>query len=193
VILSTILLRLWIALTTSPGGFQMLLTWVLMTGYWAIAAPLSLRWGFSSLEPVQVWLNLQLHTYGLALRKNRQALFLMIGCAFWIGLEEICLRVALLPLRQEQLSLWWLVLGWAIAMVRYPLGYGLLLHNFFFRPRLLFLAGLLELICIVIYFASQSFWLTTLIHWSVVAIWLFPLGGRYQMWSTQKIKFKHKK
>jgi hypothetical protein len=108
----------------------MLLTWVLITGFWAFAAPLSLRWEFSTLEPVQVWFNLQLHTYGLRLRKNRQALFLMILLAFWIGLEEILLRVALLPLRQEQLPLWWLLVGWAIALLRYPLGYGLL-HQFF--------------------------------------------------------------
>ena len=54
----------------------------------------------------------------------------------------------------------------------------------------LLLAGLLELICVIIYFASQSFWLTTLVHWSVVTIWLFPMGGRYQMWRTQIIRVK---
>jgi predicted Abi (CAAX) family protease len=189
VILSTILLRLWIALTTPPSGFQMLLTWVLLTGYWAIASPLSLRWEFSNLEPVQIWWNLQLHTYGLALRKNRQAALIIFGLIFWIGLEELLLRVALIPLRHEQLSLHWLGLGWAIAVLRYPLFYGRL-HQFFYRPSFLLLAGLLELICVIIYFASQSFWLTTLVHWSVVAIWLFPMGGRYQMWRTQIIRVK---
>jgi predicted Abi (CAAX) family protease len=182
-----IFLRLWIALTTYPSGVHLLLGWVLLTGYAAIAAPLSLHWRLSNLEPVQVWWNLQLHHYGLALRKNRQAARLMAFFAFWIGLEEICLRVVAIPLDHENLPRWWLLVGWLIAMLRYPLGYGLL-HRSFRKPTLLLLAGLLELICVILYFTSQSFWLTVACHWSIVVIWLFPLGGRYQLWQHQRQK-----
>jgi predicted Abi (CAAX) family protease len=173
VILSMILFRLWVALTTYPSGVHLLLGWVLLTGYAAIAGPLSLRWRLSNLEPVQVWWNLQLHSYGLALRKNRQAARLMAFFAFWIGLEEICLRVIAIPLYgqlyDENLPRWWLLVGWAIAMLRYPLGYGLL-HQSFRKPTLLILAGLLELVCVILYFTSQSFWLTVACHCGYLAI-----------------------
>jgi predicted Abi (CAAX) family protease len=182
-----ILVRLWIALTTSPSGVHLLLSWVLMTGYAAIAAPLSLRWQLSNLEPVQVWWNLQLHHYGLSLRKNRQAARLIFFLAVWIGLEELCLRVVAIPLHHENLPLWWLGVGWLIAMLRYPLGYGLLQRSFR-QPPLLLLAGLLELLCVILYFSSQSFWLTALVHWVIVTIWLLPMGGRYQLWQSQRVK-----
>jgi predicted Abi (CAAX) family protease len=187
VILSTILLRLWIALTTYPSGLHLLLSWVLFAGYAAVAAPLSLRWGLSNLEPIQVWWNLQLHYYGLSLRNNRRAVSLMVFLAIWVSLEEILMRVVAIPLRQEQLSLGWLVVAWVIALLRYPLGYGALHHSFRRLPTLV-LAGLLELVCVAIYYVSQSFWLTLLGHWAILTIWLLPMGGRYQLWQSQRVK-----
>jgi predicted Abi (CAAX) family protease len=189
VILSTIVLRLWIALTTYPSGVQLLLSWVLFTGYAAIAAPLSLRWRLSNLEPVQVWWNLQLHQYGLSLRNNRRALWLMIFLAFWVGLEELLMRVVAIPLQQEQLSPWWLAIAWAIAVLRYPLGYGSL-HKSFRQGRTLVLAGLLELVCVIVYHSSQSFWLTAAGHWAISTTWLLPMGGRYQLWQRQRANTK---
>jgi predicted Abi (CAAX) family protease len=187
VILSTIQLRLWIALTTYPSGLHLLLSWVLFTGYAAIAAPLSLRWGLSNLEPVQVWWNLQLHHYGLGLRNNRRAVSLMVFLVIWVGLEELLMRVVAVPLRQEHLAWWWLGVAWAIAMLRYPLGYGAL-HGSFRRLPTLLLAGLLELVCVLIYYVSQSFWLTALGHWAMLTLWLLPMGGRYQLWQSQRVK-----
>lgn len=183
--LSTILLRLWIALTTAPSGFHLLLSWVLLGSYAAIAAPLSLRWRFANLEPVQIWWSLHLHRYGLALRHNRRAALLMVMLAVAIALEELVFRVALIPLAIENRHWSWLALGWLLAVVRYPLLYGWL-HPALACSRLLWLAAGLEAVCISIYFATQSFWLTVIIHWLVVVVWLFPLGGRYQLWQWRR-------
>lgn len=97
------------------------------------------------------------------------------------------MRVVAVPLRQEQLPLWWLGVAWAIALLRYPLGYGAL-HRSFRRLPTLVLAGLLELVCVLLYYVSQSFWLTLLGHWAILTIWLLPMGGRYQLWQSQRVK-----
>jgi predicted Abi (CAAX) family protease len=172
---------------------QILVVWLLLAGYCSIAIPASLHWGLASLETIQVWWNLQLYAYGLRLRNNRRAIALMVGLLLWLPIEEILLRVMLIPGPWEQVSLrqWWLMalLSLLLSVLKYPWIYGQL-NSLFEQPRLWFLGALLELFCTLTYVFCNSFWLTLLFHWSIAALWLLPLGGKYVLWSHKKIPFK---
>jgi predicted Abi (CAAX) family protease len=190
VILSAIFLRLGLAITILPTGSQVLLVWLLLSGYCSIAIPTSLHWGLASLETIQVWWNLQLYAYGLRLRNNRRAITLMVGVLLWLLIEEVCLRVTMIPSAWEQLPArqWWLIafLSWLLSALKYPWIYGQF-NGLFKRPRLWLLGALLELFCTLIYVFSNSLWLTLWFHWSIVALWLLPFGGKYLLWCHKKI------
>jgi predicted Abi (CAAX) family protease len=189
VTLSTIFLRLGLAITILPTAPQLLVGWLLLSAYCSIAIPASINWGLASLDSVQVWWNLQLYAYGLKLRHNRRALVLMIGLVAWLAIEEIVLRVALIPVRWEDISArqWWLwlFLSWLLSLLKYPWIYGQM--NGLFRQRNLWLLGaLLEALCTLTYVVSNSLWLTLWVHWSIAALWLLPLGGKYLLWRYKK-------
>jgi predicted Abi (CAAX) family protease len=189
VILSTILLRLGLAITILPTMSQILVVWLLLSGYCSIAIPTSLHWGLASLETIQVWWNLQLYAYGLRLRNNRRAIALMVGLLMWLPIEEILFRVAVIPSTWEQMPArqWWLMvlLSWLLSILKYPWIYGHL-NGLFKQPKLWFLGALLELFCTLTYILSNSLWLTLWFHWLIAALWLLPFGGKYLLWSHKK-------
>jgi predicted Abi (CAAX) family protease len=189
VIISTIVLRLWVASTILPTAPQLLIGWLLLSGYCSIAIPISFNWRLANLDSIQVWWNLQLYAYGLRLRNNRRALLLSISLVPWLAIEEILLRVAIIPVSWEQIPLsrmaLWMCLSWLLAILKYPWLYGQL--NSLFRKRGLWMLGaLLELACTLTYVASNSLWLTLWIHWSIATLWLLPLGGKYLLWLHKK-------
>jgi predicted Abi (CAAX) family protease len=192
--LSTILPRLGLAITILPTAPQILVVWLLLSSYCAIAIPASLSWGLASLETLQVWWNLQLYAYGLRLRHNRRAIALMIGLLMWLMIEEILLRVAVIPSRWEQITVrqWWFMvfLSWLLSILKYPGIYGHL-NSLFRNPKLWFLGILLELVCTLTYVLSNSLWLTLWFHWSIAALWLLPLGGKYLLWRYKKYPSKN--
>jgi predicted Abi (CAAX) family protease len=192
-LLSTIFLRLGLTITILPTASQVLMGWLLLFGYCSIAIPFAFKFGLANLESIQVWWNLQLYVYGLRLRNNRRALLLLISLVVWLAIEEILLRVAIIPLSWEQLTprSWWLclLLSWSLATLKYPLFYGQF-NNLFQRPSSWVLGALLELFCTLVYVSSNSFWLTLWVHWSIVALWLLPLGGKYLLWCHKKIPSK---
>jgi predicted Abi (CAAX) family protease len=194
VILSTIFLRLGLAITILPTLSQILVVWLLLSGYCSIAIPASLHWGLASLETIQVWWNLQLYAYGLRLRNNRRAISLMVGLLLWLSIEEILFRVAVIPSVPEQTSSrhWWLMvlLSWLLSTLKYPWIYGQL-NGLFKLPRLWLLGALLELLCTLTYVFSNSLWLTLGFHWLIVVLWLLPFGGKYLLWSHKKISLKN--
>jgi predicted Abi (CAAX) family protease len=189
VIISTIILRLWFAVTILPAPHQYLMSWMLFSVYCAIAAPISLSWGLTNLDTVQVWWNLQLYAYGLRLHNNRRALWLMLSLIIWLTFEELVLRLALIPSAFEQLpsDRWWawVVLSWSISTLKYPIFYGRI-NKLFNRPGALVLGAGLEIVCTGTYIISQSLWLTIFLHWIVVVVWLLPMGGRYLLWHYKK-------
>lgn len=172
---------------------QILVVWLLLSGYCSIAIPASLHWGLASLETIQVWWNLQLYAYGLRLRNNRRAIALMVGLLLWLLIEEILFRVAVIPSVWEQMPVrqWWLMAlsSWLLSILKYPWIYGQL-NSLFKKPRLWFLGTLLELFCTLTYVFCNSLWLTLLFHWLIVVLWLLPFGGKYLLWCHKKIPFK---
>jgi predicted Abi (CAAX) family protease len=189
VILSTILLRLGFAATILPSVSQVLVIWLLLSGYCSIAIPTSLHWGLASLETIQVWWNLQLYAYGVRLRNNRRAIILMVGLLLWLSIEEILLRVAVIPSMWEQMPTryWWsmVLLSWLLSILKYPWIYGQL-NGLFRKPGLWFLGALLELFCTLTYLFTNSLWLTLWFHWTIAALWLLPFGGKYLLWCHKK-------
>jgi hypothetical protein len=153
--LSTIFLRLGLAITILPTMSQILVVWLLLAGYCSIAIPISFYWGLASLETIQVWWNLQLYAYGLRLRNNRRAIALLVSLVLWLLIEEILLRVAMIPSTWEQIPVrqWWLIglFSWLLSTLKYPCIYGQF-NNLFKKPKLWFLGALLELFCILTYF-----------------------------------------
>jgi predicted Abi (CAAX) family protease len=133
---------------------------------------------------------MQLYAYGLRLRNNRRALALLVGLIMWLAIEEILLRVVLIPVRWEQTpprQWWfWVMLSWFLAILKYPWFYGRL-NSFFGQQSCWFLGALLELFCTLTYIISHSLWLTLWVHWSIAALWLLPLGGKYLLWCHKKI------
>ncbi len=102
--------------------------------------------------------------------------------------EELIFRVLLLPHPTERVSA--LTWGfWAIAsLVGYIIYHPLNAYSFypagsptFFQPTFLILTGLLGIACTIAYSLSYSIWVVAIVHWVVVVVWLFGLGGNQKL------------
>ena len=99
--------------------------------------------------------------------------------------EEMIFRVALLPHPVEGVPGWrWLVWG-TVSFVLFILWHLLLAKTIqrnasqvLTDSRFLVLMGWLGLVLIGVYWITGSLWLVTFIHWIVVLIWIYALGGR---------------
>ncbi len=98
--------------------------------------------------------------------------------------EEVFFRVMLLPHPLEGVSAgWWLF--WAVVNLGLFVVYHWVQGQFFRKHvretlcdrRFLLLAGWLGVILIGAYRLTGSLWLITFIHWLVVLVWIFALGG----------------
>lgn len=102
--------------------------------------------------------------------------------------EEIVFRVLFLPHPTEnpEIStqlLWGFITLTAFivyhpleALTWYPGG-----RDIFIKPSFLILAALLGAMCTIAYLASGSVWLSVIIHWLAVAVWLVLLGGFFKL------------
>jgi predicted Abi (CAAX) family protease len=183
-ILSTILQRLWVALVIPPSVQDLFITWLLFFGYCLITIPAGLLQNLVNFEPIQVWWNLELYRDGLRLHHNRQALKVMVLLSLWVIMEELIFRAGLLPLTFEHLPvanrIAWIAGAGLLAIARYLVGYRHW-HPLFKQRRFFSLAVLLEIACIAAYLLTESLWMSILLHWLLVVVWLLPLGGRYQL------------
>jgi predicted Abi (CAAX) family protease len=183
-ILSTILLRLWVALVIPPSVQDLFITWLLFFGYCLITIPAGLLHTLVNFEPIQVWWNLELYRDGLRLHHNRQALKVMVLLWLWVLIEELIFRACLLPLAFENLPvatrIAWIAGAGLLAIARYLVGYRHW-HPLFKQLRFFKLAVLLEIACSAAYLLTESLWMSILLHWLLVVVWLVPLGGRYQL------------
>ena len=139
--------------------------------YGALALPLGWKTNFLSFTP-----------NFLLTKKGFLGSFRLFFCPA-LG-SEILMRVFWLPHPTERvlLSSWliWAVISLFIFIVYHPLNALTFYHRgspTFFKPIFLTLAGLLGLICTVAYYLTGSLLIITLIHWIVVMVWLFLLGG----------------
>ncbi len=138
--------------------------------YAAVAVPLGLKQGFLQR---QVWTLNQMADWQVGLK-----LFFLPALV-----EELVFRVLLLP--APQATSWDVWVIWAIGGVGLFVLYHPLNAMTFYRGgnptfrdrRFLILAALLGVTCTVIYAATSSLLLITIIHWMVVLVWLRQLGG----------------
>jgi predicted Abi (CAAX) family protease len=170
----SIMLGRFIAALPLPNftGWQIALG--ILLAYGAIALPVGFSSGFLRVLPI---LPLQKQISGILF------VFLMPAC-----LEELIFRAFLLPHPSERIAIEaWLVQA-AISLVLFIVYHPLNAISFyragnptFFHPIFLSLAGLLGASCTAAYALTGSIWTSVVIHWLVVAIWLFGLGGRAKL------------
>jgi predicted Abi (CAAX) family protease len=174
-LVGTLLKRLSNAVSTPLTGRTLLIGLIALVGYGAIALPYGLRTGFLQITATPV--SGFLHPTGLF------RLLLMPAMV-----EETVFRVFLLPHPLEGVSpvrwLLWALLSLSLFLLYHPLN-----ARWFYPPgrgtfrdrRFLVLAGLLGLVCTVVYGLTGSFWAIVLLHWFVVILWLKVLGGNRRL------------
>ncbi|ELR96943.1 putative protease of the Abi (CAAX) family [Gloeocapsa sp. PCC 73106] len=145
--------------------------------YGAIAIPVGWKTNFLSFTPTQ------------------PGIIGMIRLLFFPALtEEIFMRVFMLPHPAERaLTSTWLIWGGislAIFILYHPLN-ALTLYRVgyptFLQPVFLLLTGLLGIICAIAYYLTGSLIIIVLIHWIIVMVWLFILGGQKKLKNGQAI------
>jgi predicted Abi (CAAX) family protease len=98
--------------------------------------------------------------------------------------EEIFFRALFLPHPSEnptiKSQILWTIVSTMGFVVYHPIQ-GILWnpsgYDVFIKPIFLCLAALLGIICTIAYLATGSIWLSVIIHWLAVVIWLFMLDG----------------
>ena len=171
-IVSTLLRRTVIAAATGPAPLEWLAAAGILGLYAAIALPVGFRTGLFRFERV-------------AEPRGARALGLL-GTFFSPALlEELIFRVAIVPHTVERVSEWtWLaeaIASTALFVLYHPLLAATVYpqsKSTFFRPAFLWLAGLLGVACLLAYRFTSSIWPAVAIHWIVVVVWLYWLGGQ---------------
>ncbi|MEB3358215.1 MAG: CPBP family glutamic-type intramembrane protease [Synechococcales bacterium] len=174
-LVSTVIKRLVNAVLTPLDGRDWLVFLGVLVGYGAIALPIGFKSGLLRLTPTPT---------SRSLVKGMVYLFFLPSL-----MEEVIFRVLLLPHPTTVLlPITWL--GWATlslvlfilchplnALTLYPAG-----RPTFFQWPFLLLAGLLGVACTLLYGWTGSLWTVTLLHWLVVVLWLFYLGGQARLY-----------
>ena len=153
----------------------------ILLSYGAIALPLGWRSSFLIWQPGR--------------GNGKQVLFSLVKLFCMPALvEELVFRIALLPHPLEGATLvsW---VGWGIvSLVLFVLYHPFSARTYyqagnptFFEPIFLLLSGLLGLACILVYAATGSLWAAVGIHWLVVVVWLWGLGGRQRLGEERSI------
>jgi predicted Abi (CAAX) family protease len=174
-VVSTLLRRLTDALSMPATSRRWLITLGVLLGYGAIALPLGWRSGFLRWQP---------------LPGNAKQLLCSLAQLFVMPalVEELVFRVALLPHPLEGATLvsW---LGWgSVSLVLFVLYHPFSARTYypagnptFLKPIFWVLSGLLGLACLLTYGWTGSLWTAVGVHWVVVAVWLWALGGRQRL------------
>lgn len=170
-VIQTLVYRLRQALSTLPTADAWLFSGVLLLILAMVSLPIGFYLGFLKIEILNASWDTTLGI--IAGSFVRPAIT-----------EELFFRVLLLPQRDENPSaatLWlWGCISLAMFIVYHPLN---ALSFFpagiktFFDPVFLLLAALLGSVCTIAYLQSGSLWVSVVIHWLVVAVWLLLLGG----------------
>ena len=175
-IISPVLRRILAATLTVPRLGDWFIALVILAGYGAIALPMGLKNGFLQWQKPN------------KKRLGWKALWLLFSPAL---LEELVFRVIFLPYPSRDIlpNDWflWAILGLILFTLYHPLN-ALTFYRkakpVFRRPIFLWLCSLLGLACTAAYFFTGSLWVIVLIHWLVVMVWLFGLGGEQRLLAT---------
>ncbi len=158
-----------------PSGWEWVKALGIWAGYGAIALPLGFSWRFLQMQPWQA-------SWWRYLLLSLRSFFLP---ALW---EELVFRVLLLPAPRAAVTnqTWsvWALLSLVLFIAYHPLNATTFFppgRPTFLQPVFLTLTGLLGVACTFAYWLTHSLLIITLIHWSVVVIWLIFLGGLGQL------------
>ncbi len=171
---STVFTRVISALTYPLSPEDWYLSLGLLLSYGIIVLSIGFKSGFLTWQLVDI-----------SPKKCFQILQLFFLPAF---IEELVFRVILLPHPFEGVYgiewLFWVTLSLSLFIVYHPLN-ALLFYpqgrNLFRKPIFLVFAGLLGIICAISYTITASLWPPVVIHWLIVVIWLFFLGGEQKL------------
>jgi predicted Abi (CAAX) family protease len=174
-IVSTLLRRLTDAISMPLTPRKWLITLGTLLAYGAIALPLGWRSGFLRWQPVP--------GNGKQLLCSLAKLMVMPALV-----EEMVFRVVLLPHPLEGATLvsW---LGWGgVSLVLFVLYHPFSARTYypagnptFFEPVFWLLSGLLGIACMLVYGGTGSLWTAVGVHWVVVVVWLWVLGGHQRL------------
>lgn len=162
--------RIVTGFSTIPTAVQWIQGSFLLLSYGLIAVPFGIWRGFLQLD--------------FHLSKSIIAKIAATSLIAPAILEELFFRVILLPHPSEnldfkQISIWSTV-SLFVFIVYHPLN-GITFFpagkKTFCDPVFLILAAFLGLCCTVAYLFSGSVWISIIIHWFAVVIWLLCLGG----------------
>jgi predicted Abi (CAAX) family protease len=169
--IATLLTRLSLAFTTIPSLQDWLIVLGILLAYGAIA--LSIGWYFGFLRPVAP----PQGAWGVLSGA-------MITFFSPVLLEELIFRAMLIPHPAEgfPLTKWatWAAISLLLFVVYHPLkapGLFKAGRSPLNEPIFPLLSGLLGLACTTAYALTGSVWTAIGLHWVVMTIWLFGLGG----------------
>ncbi|MFB2967990.1 type II CAAX prenyl endopeptidase Rce1 family protein [Aerosakkonema sp. BLCC-F183] len=164
-------LRVSRAFTTLPSIDNWLLCALLLAILALISLPIGFKFGF-----------LQIDIFKASWQKIVN--IIAVSLLFPAISEELFFRVLLLPHPTENASKITLQLWVFVSLAAFVVYHPLNAISFFpagvktfFNPIFLSLAALLGGVCTVAYLQSGSLWVTVVIHWLVVVVWLLLLGG----------------
>jgi uncharacterized protein len=169
--MGTLRQRLLRALTTAPNRSGWVWSAAVFCVFGAVAAAIGVPTGFLRLAPAALPVGVLLET----------STVLLLHPSFT---EEILFRAVPIPHPGEGASTRRTVVGAALGIVLFMASHpanGLIFRPaafaVFTNPVFLVLTGLLGLACSVAYVRSGSIWPAVLLHWLVVNVWIFLLGG----------------
>lgn len=168
--------RLNLALSTFPKATDWLFVAGLALIYTSLALPAGYHCGFLKFDPVstpQTVLTVCFSSF--------------VSPAF---LEEVFFRALLLPHPTETASILSKMLWGCGSLAAFILYHPLNALTFFCRGRQIFtkpvflgLAGLLGVLCTLVYQLTGSLWPAVFVHWLAVVIWLLLLSGYNRLYS----------
>lgn len=172
--ISTVFARLIDAGTYPLSSQDWYVSLGLLLGYGLLVIPVGFKRGFLTWEGVKI-----------SPKQCLQMLQLLLMPAL---IEELLFRVLLLPHPFESVArqewLFWLIISLTLFIVYHPIN-ALLFYpkgkKIFRQPVFLVFAGLLGIVCAISYKITGSLWPPVIIHWLIVVIWLFILGGEKKL------------
>jgi predicted Abi (CAAX) family protease len=176
-LLSIIVVRLWAGISTLPNIWGWLSGVGLLIGYGIIAIGFGFKSGFLKLD-------------------NRwQGVTWEIGQLLLMPalVEEILFRLLLIPHPIETATstdTWlWSIISLILFIAYHPLNATYCYPQgkpTFMDWRFLSLTALLGITCTVAYLITESIWLSVIIHWVVVSLWLKLFGGEERLQLTNR-------
>lgn len=166
-----LLQRLYIALTTLPDISKLLDLFIILIGLIILLLIIGFKSQFLKINLLQ---------------KSRKEIIKIVITSFFMPAlaEEIVFRILFLPHPVETplmtTQFFWVTISLVAFIMYHPLQ-GLIWnqvgYNVFTNPSFLILSAILGVMCTITYLVLGSIWISVIIHWLVVVIWIVLLDG----------------